>query len=99
MEFARPPVPNLASMNPDAEKPTDILDVEAEIWGEGADSKWKAYQQLRSERKRYYAEQKELRRNKRHMRYRGRDDRDFKNNKNEEEDFDIDWKKDQRLLT
>lgn len=44
MEFARPPVPNLASLNPDAEKPTDILDVEAEIWGEGADSKWKAYQ-------------------------------------------------------
>lgn len=33
------------------------------------------------------------------MKYRGNGNRDFKNNKGENEDFDIDWKKDQNVMT
>ena len=53
-----PPVPSLASINPN--EVCAVQDVAREAWGEGTDTKWKAYQQLRAERKKYYAEQKEM---------------------------------------
>ena len=44
LDYKKPPIPPLATINPYIDSKDDILDVEAEVWGEGADSKWKAYQ-------------------------------------------------------
>ena len=86
LEFERPPEAPLASVNPYlAENP--ILDVESELWDEGADQRWKAYQQLRTERKRYFAEQKENRRHgKRHV-WRG-----LNSNPDEQDGVNYNWR-------
>ena len=42
ISYDRPPTPPLASVNPNVLN-SEILDVEAETWGEGADPKWIAY--------------------------------------------------------
>lgn len=51
------PAPPLAAVNCNLIEETEVLvDVERERWDEGTDDKWKAYQALRAERKKFYAE-------------------------------------------
>jgi hypothetical protein len=94
LDFDRPPIPPLASINPYVIKDMTVLDVEQEAWGEGADTRWKAYQQLRSERKRFYAEQKEMKKHRRRMRRKGVDP-----NSKEHDNLEMDWKKDLRIAS
>lgn len=72
------PAPPLAAVNcnlNEAEEAT-LVDVEREEWDEGTDDKWKAYQALRAERKKFYAEQKELAKHRERLRIRNDEDQE-----------------------
>lgn len=71
------PAPPLAGVNcnlNEADEQT-LVDVEREEWDEGTDDKWKAYQALRAERKKFYAEQKELAKHRERLRIRNDEER------------------------
>lgn len=72
------PAPPLAAVNcnlNEVEEAT-LVDVEREEWDEGTDDKWKAYQALRAERKKFYAEQKELAKHRERLRIRNDEDQE-----------------------
>jgi hypothetical protein len=69
------PAPPLAAVNCNLIEEKEVLiDVEREAWDEGTDAKWKAYQALRAERKKFYAEQKELAKHRERLRIRHDDE-------------------------
>lgn len=59
IEYDRPPTPPLARANIFIE-PSGTVDIEEEKWDDGMDEKWKSFQQIRREKRRFWAQQKEL---------------------------------------
>lgn len=58
--FDRPPTPPLAAINILSVVDTEQKDTGGENWDEGADSKWKCYQNIRKHKKKFWYEQNEI---------------------------------------
>ena len=54
VEYDRPPTPPLASANINLEDET-VQDIGDERWEEGVDQKWKSFQTIRREKRRFWA--------------------------------------------
>lgn len=60
LDFERPPTPPLASSNVYAHQAKDETNIEEENWQLGTDSKWKAFQNIRMHKRKFWMQQKEL---------------------------------------
>jgi len=53
-DYDRPPTPPLARTNIYLEA-SNVINIEKEKWEDGIDQKWKSFQQIRREKRRFWA--------------------------------------------
>lgn len=54
VDYDRPPTPPLARTNIYLEA-SNVINIEEEKWEDGIDQKWKSFQQIRREKRRFWA--------------------------------------------